>query len=103
MERPLTISQVSRSFGLSPKTLRFYESIGILPQARRSQSGYRLYDEGQVGLLGFIVRAKGLGLTLKDIKDAMALHDGGRCLDLRGIFVMLLSSEYRKPNKGWWS
>jgi len=44
MERPLTVSQLARATGMSAKTIRYYEQIGVLPAPRRSAAGYRQYS-----------------------------------------------------------
>ena len=55
--------------GLSPKTIRFYESAGLLPATVRNESGYRLFSASDVRRLRLIRRAKILGLSLPDIKE----------------------------------
>jgi DNA-binding transcriptional MerR regulator len=61
--------------GLTTKTIRYYEMLGLLPRPQRSESGYRLYSEEDVQRLEFIKKAKHLGLSLEDIRDILALHD----------------------------
>lgn len=61
--------------GVTPKTIRYYEQLGLLPAARRSESGYRLYRERDVRRLEFIKKAKRLGLSLDEIRDVLALHE----------------------------
>ncbi len=46
--------------GVNPKTVRYYESIGVLPQPARTASGYREYDDSYVGRLTFIRSAQRL-------------------------------------------
>jgi DNA-binding transcriptional MerR regulator len=75
--KELLIGDIARKFALNPKTIRYYESIGLLPKAKRTESGYRLYDKVSVEKLEFIIRAKSLGLTLDEIKKILQLHDSG--------------------------
>ncbi len=50
----------------------------MLPNARRTESGYRVYDEKTVERLEFIRKAKALGLMLDEIKQILLLHDKGQ-------------------------
>jgi MerR family transcriptional regulator, copper efflux regulator len=76
------ISQLAERVGLRPTTLRFYEQVGLLP-AQRSQSGYRLYNEGAVERLSFISSGKRLGLPLDEIRDLLQVWEEGLCTDVR--------------------
>ena len=73
----MRIGELAQRVGLSPKTIRYYEAIGVLPQPSRTASGYRRYDEAAVSRLGFVQRAKRLGLTLRDIREVLAIHEHG--------------------------
>jgi MerR family transcriptional regulator, gold-responsive activator of gol and ges genes len=64
MERPLTVGQLAHATGVSAKTIRYYEQIGVLPAPRRSAAGYRQYSRHDVHRLLFIRRARALGLSL---------------------------------------
>jgi DNA-binding transcriptional MerR regulator len=64
MERPLTVGQLARATGVPAKTIRFYEQVGVLPVAERSESRYRQYSRRDVDRLVFIRRARALGLSL---------------------------------------
>ncbi|MCP9861216.1 MULTISPECIES: heavy metal-responsive transcriptional regulator [unclassified Cyanobium] len=66
----------SRS-GLTVKTLRYYEDLGLLPAIGRSEGGYRLFAEESLRRLEFIRRLKTLGLSLEEIQDCLAVHDAG--------------------------
>lgn len=68
MARTLTIGQVAKATGVSAKTIRYYEHIGVLPTPRRTASGYRQYDEPAVERLRFIIQARTLGLRVEDLK-----------------------------------
>jgi DNA-binding transcriptional MerR regulator len=71
------IGDVAKKFGLNPRTIRYYEAIGILPRAARSESGYRVYDDETIKRLEFILKAKTLGLKLDEIKEILLLHEKG--------------------------
>lgn len=74
----LKIGEVATESGLPVKTIRYYEEIGLLtPNVLRSESGYRLFEVTVLNRLAFIKRAQGLGLTLTEIKDILAVHDQG--------------------------
>lgn len=74
----LRIGELAAELGLNPKTIRYYEEIGLLPAPRRTAAGYRLYDATDRDRLRFIVKARAIGLTLKEIAEILALHRAGR-------------------------
>lgn len=74
MRAGLKIGELAHLTGLTAKTIRYYELMKLIPQPRRTNSGYRLYSDQDVERLEFIKRAKHLGLTLEDIQDVLALH-----------------------------
>lgn len=74
----MRIGELAERLGLNPKTIRYYESIGLLPEAERTPSGYRLYTEADVERLGFIKAAQRLGITLDEIREILALRDRGQ-------------------------
>lgn len=72
------IGTVAAELGVNRRTLRYYEALGLLPRPPRTASGYRVYD-GQTGFrIGFIRKAKGLGLTLKEIHAILEIYDSGK-------------------------
>jgi DNA-binding transcriptional MerR regulator len=77
MRDGMHIGKLAASFGLNPKTIRYYEEIGLLPRVARSTSGYRCYTHQDVERLGFIRRAKTLGLSLNEIREILSLQAGG--------------------------
>ena len=60
---------------LSPKTIRYYEEIGLLPLPHRLENGYRDYDETDVDRVRFVAGARSLDFSLDDIQEALALRE----------------------------
>lgn len=69
----MNIGALAKSSGVNAKLIRHYESIGLIPKASRSESGYRVYSETDVQFLRFIRRARGLGFSMKEIKKLIGL------------------------------
>ena len=74
----LKIGELARRAGVTAKAIRFYERKGILPAATRAANRYRVYGVDAVDMLCFVKQASGLGLTLAEIKDILAIRQGGR-------------------------
>jgi DNA-binding transcriptional MerR regulator len=75
----LTISALAGTAGVSTDTVRYYERLGLLPQAERTAAGYRVYGDNAVARLSFISGAKRMGLRLVDIKELLDVRDRGQC------------------------
>lgn len=69
----VNIGQAAAASGVNAKMIRHYESIGLIPKSRRTDSGYRIYGEDDVHSLRFIRRARDLGFSMKEIKRLMSL------------------------------
>ena len=71
------IGELSERTGVAKKTIRYYEDIGVMPPAARSDGGYRQYDDEAVARLGFVRAAQSVGLTLGEIREVLAFRDRG--------------------------
>ncbi len=72
------IGQLAAELGLNPKTIRYYEELGLLAPPSRSAAGYRRYTHVERETLCFIIKAKASGLTLTEIGEILALRREGR-------------------------
>lgn len=81
----LRIGQVAAQAAVNIRTLRFYEKEGVLPAPRRLASGYRTYAPETVAVVRFIKRAQGLGYTLREVKELLALRQasGASCAEVQ--------------------
>ena len=68
------IAEMCERTGLSPRTIRYYEEIGLLPGVRRKAGGRRVYGPDELERLGFIHRLKTLGLSLAEIGELNAVY-----------------------------
>ena len=72
--RDLEIGELCEQTGLSARTVRYYEELGLLPDVRRRTGGRRVYGESELSRLRFIGRLKALGLSLAEIRDLNAVY-----------------------------
>jgi MerR family transcriptional regulator, copper efflux regulator len=72
--RELSIREVCTRSGLSARTVRYYEELGLLPGVRRRSGGRRVYGPDELERLRFITRLKALGLALEEIGELNAVH-----------------------------
>ncbi len=73
MDPTLNIGGASQRSGVSPKMIRHYEAIGLLPAPHRTEAGYRLYGPDDIHTLQFIRRARDLGFGIPDIAQLLDL------------------------------
>jgi MerR family transcriptional regulator, Zn(II)-responsive regulator of zntA len=71
----LRIGELSARSGVSRDALRYYERLGLMPGARRTSGGFRLYPPGTVDRLRFIKQAQIQGLTLREIRELLGFQD----------------------------
>ncbi len=83
----MRIGELAEQVGVNPKTIRYYESIGLLPQPPRTEAGYRIYSSDAEARLVFIKTAQHLGLSLDEIREVLALREAGSapCQHVRGM------------------
>src|SRR6187200_1462456 len=74
--RRMRIGQLAQRAGVTPRTVRYYEALGLLEPARREASGHRQYDEDALARLAKIDWLKRMGLTLDEIAAVIPLYFG---------------------------
>lgn len=79
MQTQLTIGELARQTGVPTKTIRFYESIGLIAKPERLENGYRAYPESRVEELTIIKNVRDLGLPIPQIKKLMTGCPDGDC------------------------
>jgi MerR family redox-sensitive transcriptional activator SoxR len=107
-DRPqFTIGEIASRAGVAASAIRYYESIGLLPEPER-ESGQRRYDESVLGRLGFIGVAQAAGFKLPEIKQLVGTIDGGQGMSgsMRSLSVRKLDEVEEllartKAMKGW--
>ena len=70
----MNIGEAAAQAGLPAKTIRYYESIGLVAPANRTENGYRDYEDRDVHTLRFVQRARGLGFTVQECRELLALY-----------------------------
>ncbi|MBE0365359.1 MerR family transcriptional regulator, mercuric resistance operon regulatory protein [Pseudoalteromonas ulvae UL12] len=83
-----TIGKLAKELNISVETIRFYERQGLIEQPLKPESGYRMYGDALVNQLKFILKAKALGFTLKEIESLMSLS--GNCADIESMGLQKL-------------
>jgi Cu(I)-responsive transcriptional regulator len=69
----MNIGEAAQAAGVSAKMLRYYEKIGLIRPAARTESGYRVYSDEDVHTLRFIRRSRGLGFSIEETAELLAL------------------------------
>ncbi|WP_249011806.1 MerR family DNA-binding protein [Conexibacter sp. DBS9H8] len=91
MER--TVTQIAAAVGLPSRTVRYYDSIGLVSPSARSDAGYRLYDAEAEGKLRFVRQAKALGFSLEEVRQLIAAAESGCCGQVVPELQRLLSEK----------
>ncbi|MEH2339532.1 heavy metal-responsive transcriptional regulator [Nostoc sp.] len=74
----LLIGQVTDISGITIRTIRYYESLGLLKSSRRTEGGFRQFSLDVLTRLAFIKRAQNLGLSLEEIGNILQVYDQGQ-------------------------
>ena len=84
--------------GVNSETIRYYESIGLMPEPPRTEGGHRIYDESYLKRLSFIRRTRELGFTLKEVRALLELVDGAdyTCGEIRDRTIAHLDEVTQK-------
>ncbi|MDA1024144.1 MAG: Cu(I)-responsive transcriptional regulator [Proteobacteria bacterium] len=69
----MNIGDAATESGVPAKTIRYYESIGLIPPATRAENGYRHYTDFDIETLKFIQQSRRLGFSVKDVGDLLGL------------------------------
>ena len=70
----MTIGQLSKLTGVKVTTIRYYESVGLIDEPSRSESGRRMYDEAAVQVLSFVRHGRELGFSMEAIEALLTLQ-----------------------------
>jgi Cu(I)-responsive transcriptional regulator len=89
----MNISEAARQSGLSAKTIRYYEQIGLTRPADRGENGYRCYDAGAVEELQFLARAREVGFDLEECRQLLDLQRDRRRRSRHARELVLEKSE----------
>ena len=92
--RPFRIGELSAQSGLSRDALRYYERLGLMPRARRTTGGFRLYPAGTLDRIRFIKLAQLHGLTLREIRELLGFQDRrgrDRCRQVQTLLTRKLA------------
>jgi MerR family copper efflux transcriptional regulator len=94
----MNIGEAARRSGVPAKTIRYYESIGLIPAAGRTNAGYRAYTMNEVETLRFIQRARSLGFSVGDVGGLLELwRDRSRAsADVKAIALNHVAAIERK-------
>lgn len=69
IDKPIPIGELAKQLGITTRTIRYYEEIGLMGSAQRPEGGMRSYQRDEVLRLKFILKMKELGLTLKEMQE----------------------------------
>lgn len=76
-QKPLLIGQIADQSGVPIRTIRYYETLGLLKSSGRTEGGFRQFSSDVLTRLAFIKRTQNLGLSLEEIKDILDVYDHG--------------------------
>jgi MerR family copper efflux transcriptional regulator len=98
MSGALSIGALARKAGCTVPTVRYYEEIGLLPAAPRSEGGQRLYGEAAVRRLGFIRRCRDFSFSIEQVRELVSLVDepDRPCVEVRDVAAVHLHQVRQK-------
>jgi DNA-binding transcriptional MerR regulator len=73
--RLVRVGEVAERLEVSPRTIKYYEEIGLVEPEERSAGGFRLYGDREIGRLGRILEMKSIGYSLAAIRELLAVRD----------------------------
>ncbi|OUC14169.1 MAG: heavy metal-responsive transcriptional regulator [Alkalinema sp. CACIAM 70d] len=81
----LKIGEVATQSGVPVKTIRYYEALGLLQAADRTEGKFRLFHPAVIARLAFIKRLQSLGLSLQEVRECLSIYDRGElpCHDIK--------------------
>jgi Cu(I)-responsive transcriptional regulator len=71
--RSMNIGDAAHAAGVTPKMIRHYESLGLIPDVQRTDAGYRMYSPREVAMLKFIRQSRAVGFSMQQIESLLAL------------------------------
>lgn len=94
LQRNMTIGVLATHASTNVPTIRYYEEIGLLPQAQRSENGRRYYQDGDLKRLSFIRRCRDFGFPIEQVRELVELfEDGDRsCVEVKDLAQMHLDT-----------
>jgi MerR family copper efflux transcriptional regulator len=97
----LTISQAAKETGLSVKSIRYYEQIGLTAPPPRSENDYRYYPSALIKRLHFIKKTKDAGFSLKESKELLALSENSerKSADVKALLSHKIEELQTKINR----
>lgn len=94
----MTISEVTKAFNVSPRMLRYYEQIGLLPSQRKEDYAYRVYDKNAVRLLQYIIVLRKLRIPLKQIASILESPKQMQIIEIFEMHIIELNGEINALN-----
>jgi len=88
----LNIGEAAAAAGVTPKMIRHYESLGLIPEAPRTDAGYRLYGEREVAMLRFIRQSRSLGFSMQQIESLLSMwrNPSRQSREVKGVALQQL-------------
>ena len=92
------VGEIAERLGVSPRTIKYYEELGLIQPETRSQGGFRLYGKEEVQQLERILRLKSIGYSLAAIRELLATRDAAREADK---ITVISNTMERLKNREW--